>query len=269
CLNNGDFGRRLAETCRIYAGGVIEKEIEWGDGFNIERVKKDIDESGAHVLALVQNETSTGVTNAIEAICKYAKSRGMLVLLDTVSAFIGIPLDMRGWGVDIAVAGSQKCIGAPPGMALIGINEGAVKKINDNEIRSYYLNLKKCLKYKEKEETPYTPAVTLYYALDAAIEEVEREGLKNIQERHRRTAEFVRNELVKRGYKLVAEKGFESPTVTAFWGDGKLKDELKKRGVIIAGGQGKLKGKILRIAHLGKFKPEWYKQLFEMIDEIG
>jgi len=280
-LNNGDFGRRLVETCRVYSNNVEEFILEEGKGFNLERVKGKLDENSSKpnkIFALAYNETATGVENKLKEMALYAKEKGYWVLVDSVSAFAGTDLNMKEWKVDITATGSQKAIGAPPGLSMIGMNREIIEKINRNNIRSYYLNLKKLLKFREKNQTPFTPAVSTLYALEGAIDDALEMGFEKYIAKHRKAARYVRKELVKRNFALFAEKGFESNTVTAFVPHIKegenmeevvknLKKKLEEKGAIIAGGQGNLKGKILRIAHLGNFKMGNLRRFFEILDE--
>lgn len=257
CLTNGTFGKRLAEAARVYSDNVIEKKFESGKGIDLDRVKGDIDASGAGVLAMVYNETSTGVANHVREICRYAKGKGMYVIIDGISAIGGHDMSMREWKVDICTLGSQKCLGAPPGLSLIGVMESAFEKIEKNNVKSFYFDLRKYKKFQEKNETPFTPAISLLFGLREALKALDEEGLRNRIERHRKAGAYLREELQKMGLELFAEKGFESNTVTSIRTEKAdfIKNELKsKHGIEISGGMDELKGRLLRIGHLGNFK---------------
>jgi len=274
-FTNGTFSKRFADTARMYCN-VKEETIESGKGFNIERAKTIIDSAmsnnNAGILGIVHNETSTGVENDIECICKYAKSKGMLVLVDEVSAWGGTKFDMN-WGIDAFAVGSQKCIAAPPGLVLIGLSKDAIAKLEKTTPRTYYLDLKKYRKFGANNETPFTPAVSLFYGLDVALEIVEKEGLEKRIKRHAKAGRFVRKSIQEIGLELVAEKNFESNTVTAFKAAPEKLDVIKKGllskyNIEIAGGQGDLKGKILRVAHLGNFSMKDLKICMKGIKEL-
>ena len=270
--NNGKFGERIFEIARIFSEKPpLEQRFEYGKGIDLERVRATIDEKNPTILAMAYNETSTGVCNKIRDICLYAKKKGVITVIDGVSAVGGHELDMRGWGVDVCITGSQKCIGAPPGLALIGINKSAIEKIESNSPKAYYLSLKRYRKSQERSEMPYTPAISLLYSLDAALDLVLKEGIANRIERHRRAGELVRRGLREMGFALFAESGFESNTVTSFkTADAdRIKEELKaKYGITIAGGQGEMKGKMLRIGHMANFTEEQLRQCLDAIKEI-
>ncbi len=262
-LNNGDFSRRMVENARIYCDNVIEKEVEWGKGINLERAKEHIDESNANVLCMAYSETSTGVANKISEICKYAKSKGMVTVVDAVSAFCAMPLSLKNDGIDFVASGSQKAIGAPPGLAFVAMSEEGVKRYEEIDCPNYYCDLKKQKKFMAKNNTPYTPAVATLYGLRVAIDKVKQAGFEENIRRHADAAAYTRDKVVNElGLELFSEEGFHSNTITAFRCEScpDLKKQLQeKHDFHIGGGQNKLKGHVLRIAHLGNFT----------LDEIG
>ncbi|MEW6329403.1 MAG: aminotransferase class V-fold PLP-dependent enzyme, partial [Candidatus Micrarchaeota archaeon] len=146
CLANGFFGDRFCATAKIYCK-VVEEKKQWGTGFSIERAKDAIDNSDANVLGMVYNDTSTGVANHIRDICLYAKKNGMYTLIDAVSAWGGHPVDVNAWGIDALAAGSQKCLGAPPGLSMVALSADGVGRVDSNAPRTYYLDLKKYREY--------------------------------------------------------------------------------------------------------------------------
>lgn len=271
CFSNGTFGRRFAEAARIYSDNVSEKKFESGKGINLDRTKGEIDDTRADVLAIVYNESSTGVANKIRDICRYAKRKGIYVIVDGVSAVGGCEMSMRDWGIDISVTCSQKCLGAPPGVALIGVMDSALEKIEKNNVRSFYFDLKRYKKYQEKNETPFTPAVSVMFGLYEALKLLEKEGLDARIERHRKASEYLRAGLEKMGFELFAEKGFESNAVTTFKTDKAdfIRKELKaKYDIDINSGMEEMKGKILRIGHVGNFKQSDLDACLPAIREI-
>jgi len=258
--HNGIFGERLREICALHGAKVISMEFGYGQGISLERIADEIDSAKPSVLAVVYNETSMGVCNKLKEICQYANEKGIFVIVDGVSAIGGHAFNLEEWGAGICVTASQKCIGAPPGIALIGAGEEAIKRIKENKPNAYYLDLKRYIEYNERKETPFTPAVSLLYAVDSALKILLKDGLEERIERHRRAGEYARNELEKAGFGLFAEKGFWSNTVTSFKVSSPAEAESIKKGLeekygfTIAGGMGGMKGKILRIGHMGNFK---------------
>jgi aspartate aminotransferase-like enzyme len=276
CFPNGDFGSKQVLTVKVHSNA-IENTIEDGRGWNLERAKEAIDSSGANVLAMVYNETSLGVRNHIKEICRYAKSKGMLTIIDGISAWPGTELDMKEFGVDGFVAGSQKCPAAPPGMALLGLSKEAVEKFSSRDyIPSYYMDLRRHKKRFDKDQqTPNTPAVTLFWALQKAFDVIdEKGGVAGCARRHAEAAAHVRKRLFGMGLSLIAEPGFESNTVTGFvCPDGVAAKDVKNKleseyGVKIVGARGKFKENGLRIAHMGNFDIRNIDTALDAIEKI-
>ncbi|MBS3067157.1 alanine--glyoxylate aminotransferase family protein [Candidatus Micrarchaeota archaeon] len=277
CLTNGEFGDKLVETANIYTNAIVHKQDD-GNGWNLERAKKAIDESEAQALAMVYNETSYGVRNHIKEICAYAKKKGMFVIIDGISAWPGTPFNCFEFPVDGFVTGSQKGIGAPPGMAMIGLSKAAVERYsNRKHIPSYYLDLRRHQKrYQKDQQTPNTPAISLYWALQKAFDVLDKNGgLLACIKRHMDFSEYVRKRVLELGFKLIAEKGFESYTVTGFYADSAerakmIKDKLAKEYKIkIVGSRGKFKDNGLRIAHMGNVTKQELDACLNAIERIS
>lgn len=255
-LVNGEFGERFFKAGQIYNPDAQMFVVEDGKGLNVERVKDAIDAQVPDWVCLVHNETATGVTNDVKGIAAYAKSKGAKVLVDAVSSLGGIELDMDAWGIDACTSASQKSLCAPPGLAFVALNEAAMAHIEAQpRIPTYGLNLKTYKKFHVKNETPYTPSLPTFYGLRQALRELEADGLQARWQMHAQAAMDARVAVKESGFDLFAEPGFESETITAFLPDAALVEPIKKAmaagGVQIAGGQGKWKGKMLRIATIG------------------
>lgn len=279
CFPNGEFGEKFVETANVYTKAMVlsKQPLAGGNGWNLERAKGLIDLSNAQVLGIVYNETGYGVRNHIKEICKYAKSKGMITIVDGISAWPGTEFNMKEFYVDGFVTGSQKGVAAPPGMALIGLSKGAVELFSKRDhVPSYYLDLRKHKKrYEKDQQTPNTPAVSLFWALQKAFDVLDKNGgLKSCVKRHADAAANVRKRLVDMGFELVAEKGFESNTVTGFVCKSAeeaktIKDRLEKEFKIkIVGCRGAFKDNGLRIAHMGNFKTEWLDACLGSIQKI-
>ena len=267
CFPNGEFGQKLVETVNVYATS-HSHTLEGGKGWSLERAKEKIDSSNAQVLAMVYNETGYGVCNHVKEICKYAKSKGMLTIIDGISAWPGTEMNMKEFHIDGFVTGSQKGIGAPPGMVLIGLSKEAVERFSKRtNIPSYYCDLRKHKKRFEKDkQTPNTPAISLFWALQKAFDVLdagsvkENSGLQAAVKRHHEAAIHVRKRLVEMGFGMIAEKGFESNTVTGFVCKSPeqakaIKAKLATEyGIKIVGARGDFMENGLRIAHMGNFK---------------
>jgi aspartate aminotransferase-like enzyme len=276
CFPSGEFGDHQVTTVKVHANAIVHRFDE-GTGINLERVKAHIDASGAKVLAMVYNETSVGVRNHIKEICKYAKSKGMLTIIDGISAWPGTEFNMKDYYVDAFVTGSQKGIAAPPGMALIGLSKDAVDRYTKRtNIPSYYCDLRRHKKrYEQDQQTPNTPAITLFWALQKAFDVLDRGGgLPGAVKRHSDAAAHVRKRLSGMGFPIIAEKGFESSTVTGFvCKDAEQAKGIKSKlaseyGIKIVGARGKFKDNGLRIAHMGNFRMEDLDACLEAIEDI-
>jgi aspartate aminotransferase-like enzyme len=276
CFPNGEFGEHLVETAKLYTGVEVGK-ADGARGWNLERAKETIDNSNAQVLSLVYNETGYGVRNHIREMCKYAKSKGMITIIDGISAWPGTEFNMKEFYVDGFVTGSQKGIAAPPGMALVGLSREAVDRFsNRTEIQGYYMNLKRHKKrYDEDGQTPNTPAISLFWALQEAFNVLDRQGgLPACVKRHGDAAAHVRKRLTEMGFRMVAEPGFESNTVTGFvcstpeQAKG-IKDRLAKEfNIKIVGCRGAYVETGLRIAHMGNFRMEWLDACLDAIGKV-
>ncbi len=256
CVSNGKFGERFAEIAWRYAE-VDHVKFEWGDSIDLDKVRESL-ENGSEMVTFVHNETSTGILNPAKEICKIAKEYDALVVMDGITSVGGDEVKMDEWGVDVCIVGSQKCLGAPPGLAAVAISDKAWEFYNEKV--PYYLDLKAYVKKAEKNQTPYTPAVPLFLALKEALKIIEEEGLENRIERHRKLAKAVREWAIEAGLELfprLNEYSSYSNTVTAIKmpkgiTDSELRGTLRKEyGITISGGQEHLKGKIFRIGNMG------------------
>ena len=263
CIANGKFGERLVEIGKRYSDNVTAVNFEWGSPVELEEVKAVMEEKHPQVVTMVHNETSTGILNPAEAIARLARKYNALFVLDCITSIGGYEVPVDDWGVDIAIVGSQKCLGAPPGLSAISVSERAWEMMmednNDYDNSPYYMDL---IAYKdsfEKGQTPYTPALPLFFALREALEVIKEEGMAKRVERHRRLADTLRSAVTNLGLSLfprLNEVSAYSNTVTAIkvpeWlDDAHLRGGMRERGVMVAGGQGRLKGKIFRIATMG------------------
>ena len=276
CFPNGEFGDKLVETVRIYANADQHK-LDGGRGWNLERAKEKIDESKAKVLSMVYNETSYGVRNHIGEICKYAKSKDMITIIDGISAWPGTEFNMKEFHVDGFVTGSQKGIAAPPGMALVGLSREAVERYSKREyVPSYYCDLRRHKKrYEKDKQTPNTPAITLFWALQKAFDVLDSKGgLTACVKRHADASVYTRKRLQQLGFALIPEKNFESNTVTGFICQTpdqakKIKSKLQSEyNIKIVGSRGAFKDNGLRIAHMGNFEMKTLELALDSIEKI-
>ncbi|WMW22622.1 alanine--glyoxylate aminotransferase family protein [Methanolobus mangrovi] len=262
-LENGKFGERFKKIALRY-GKVNPLENEWGSSFDLGEVEKKLEE-GAKAITLVHNETSAGIQNPAKEIGKLAKKHDVLFIMDGVTTLGGDDVKVDEWGVDIAVVGSQKCLAAPPGLSMASVSKRAFEAMDEKESLPYYLDLKAYKKSGDKSQTPYTPAVPLFFGLQEALHIVKEEGMDARIKRHATCAEAVRAAANAMGIEMFPQLNDEfshySNTVTAMKApEGVTGNDIKKdmmaRGITIAGGQDHLSGKIFRIGSMGNVQPK-------------
>src|SRR6267143_917783 len=254
----GNFGERFAALAAAYGADVVRLEFEWGQPVDPDDLAQVLQRHPkAHVVLLTHNETSTGLTNPLRELARTARSAERLVVVDGVSSISSIDIETDAWGVDVAVSGSQKGWMAPPGLALVSVSERAWGQQAKARSPRFYFDWKEARTWAEKGMTPFTPAIPVAFAMQEGLHMLEEEGLTNVYERHARLARAAQAGLQALGFQLFAYDGYRSNTVTsavpppgldvaAFR---KLLDG--KYGVVIAGGQGKMAGKMVRVGHLG------------------
>jgi aspartate aminotransferase-like enzyme len=260
CVSIGVFGDRFAEIATTYGVNVEKLSFEQGTAADpvmvAEALKKD---PSFKAVFVTHNETSTGVTNDLGAIAKAIRGvrKDILILVDAISSLGSVPLPIDGWDLDVVFTGSQKGWMVPPGMAMVAVSQRAWDAIEQARIPRYYFDLKKAKSYLEKGQTPWTPAVSVYFAMDVALKKLEAEGLANIHARHAKLGQFTRDNVKALGLKLLADERVASNTVTAVrvpdGVDGAALNKMMRTeyNTVLAGGQGPLTGKIFRIGHLG------------------
>jgi aspartate aminotransferase-like enzyme len=253
-LSNGNFGERTDQIVRRYSSQVTTITAPWGQPLARDAAEQELEKGDVGAVCVVHNETSVGLANEIAQLAPSVRKSGALFLVDGISAVAGIPVDIDGWGIDALVAGSQKGLAAPAGLALVHLSDRAVAALHPG---SFYLDLAAHLKSLEKNDTPWTPAVPLFLALREALVILREEGLVHRLERTHRLAEAARGAVDALGLSLFPERRHASDTVTAVrnpdgMGDADLRKALEREyNVLVQGGQGALTGKIFRIGHMG------------------
>lgn len=274
CIANGFFGAGFKDFIEMYGGQAIMLNGDWQRGIDLSTVQQVLDEHPAIKIAtMVHCETPTGVTNDIATLCQYLYSKGVLSIVDSVSAVAGEQIDFDQTKIDVLIGGTQKCLSVPTGLTLMSLSPRAVSAIElrKSGIRGYYCNLAHWLSWHEQRRFPYTQAQQLIYALAAAIKRAHSE---NSVEKHRRYAKQVRQTFTENGFALYA-KTDHSNTLTAVCVPvgidyQQLFDRLNEQhNIIIGGSLGDLKGKLFRIGHMGaNNEPEKFIKLFQALDHV-
>jgi aspartate aminotransferase-like enzyme len=257
-VSNGVFGERFADIAEHYGAKVEHLNSEWGKAVDLEDIRKALKTDGEIKAVLVtHNETSTGMTNDLSKISAIVKESDKLLLVDAISSLGCIDLPVDDWQCDVVITGSQKGWMIPPGLAMVSVSEKAWQAHTHAKMPRYYWDFTRAKDYLERGQTPWTPAISICYALDTALDLMLHEGLPNIFARHARVAQVARSGIKSLGLSLFCEENYASNTVTAVSASDKL-DVPKliqilreEYDVVIAGGQRKLSGKIFRIGHLG------------------
>lgn len=271
-VSNGFFGDRFGDIAEAYGAEVTRLNFEWGKPVDPDAVDKALKTKGnVKAVLATHNETSTGVTNDIKALSTVVKKSDTLLLVDAISSLGCIDLPVDAWDCDVVVTASQKGWMVPPGLAMVSVNERAWQARAKARMPRYYFDFVNAKDFLQQGQTPWTPAVSLFFALDVTLDLMLREGLNNIFARHARVAQVARAGIRSLGFHLFADERFASNTVTAVSSDdkidvGKLIRLLREQHqVVIAGGQEKLSGKIFRIGHLGLVHEEDMKLVVEAI----
>ncbi|MCD6369646.1 MAG: alanine--glyoxylate aminotransferase family protein [Thermoproteales archaeon] len=253
----GVFSSRAAETASRLGINVISQKMELPEE---DKILQLIEENEAEALFMVYNETSPGITvRKLAKIVEEAKSKGLLVIVDAISILGGDLLETDKWGIDVVVAGSQKCLMSPPGLSFVSLSAEAIKKMGNVPRRTFYFDFQRYLKFlKERRETPYTPAVNILYATRTALKIiVEKIGLDNWINLHKDRGMILYESLEDLKMDPIIPLGYRSYTVISVAPPNGLKaDELldllrRKYSIYCAGGLENWKGKILRFGNMG------------------
>lgn len=257
----GVFGQRLIGIARAFGCEVEVLETPWGNAVDADALRARLHASdGARFdgVLLTHNETSTGVQNDIAALADALRGYGAYTVVDSVSGLAASEFAMDAWGFDVVVTASQKALAAPPGVAMVAVAPRAWERIDANlGAQRFYFDLRKAREFASLGQTPWTPPVSIVFALDAALDEFERAGAAAVHERHARYARAIRAAAVALGLRVFSNEDAHSPTVVALAlpdgidGDAIRTSMRESRGVAIGGGQRELKGKIVRIGTMG------------------
>jgi aspartate aminotransferase-like enzyme len=267
----GAFSERWASIRQACAldGDVLE--VPWGQVHDPGEVRRALRAKRYHAVTLVHNETSTGVMNPLPELALAVKEQDdVLLLVDTVSSMAAVELRLDEWGVDVCFAGTQKAWGLPPGMTLCAVSPAALRRSAQAPGKGYYFDWVEHQKYLDKAQTPATPAISLLYQLEAALDRIESEGLPSRYARHRAMRDQVLTWAQGR-FPPFAQEGFRSVTLTTLRGNGvdlgAVLSAVRKRGYVVGGGYGKTKGEVFRVGHMGEITPSLLREMLAVFDE--
>jgi serine---pyruvate transaminase len=259
----GKFGQRWAELSDAFGAATTHLEFEWGEKVDPERIGEALAalDRPAQALFTTQSESSTGVVNDVPALAEVARAHNTILVVDAISGLGAVDLPQDEWGVDVVIAGSQKSLMTPPGLAFASASERALAAAAEKPGRRYYFDWARTVDGQREQpaNSPFTPAVTLWRALDVALELIFEEGLEAVFERHAILARATRAGIEAIGLERFGPDDPDANVITT----ARLPDSIDgaavpklmrdRLGITISGGQGRLKGKIARIAHCGYY----------------
>jgi aspartate aminotransferase-like enzyme len=261
-LTVGAFGDRFAEIAERFGLNVIRITSPWGQPANIALLQIALEDTPhAKAVLMTHNETSTGVQNDVQRAAKLVqgskfKVQKPLLVVDAISSLGAVDLPVDRWDIDVAITASQKAWMAPPGLTMLSVSERAWHATREATLPRFYWDFAEAKRYLLKGETPYTPAVSLLYGLQASLRLIIDEGLPRVFRRHERLRDLVRSEARRIGLEPFATANVASRTVTAVRVPEALTareiiEAMLDRGIVIAGGQGSYEDRIIRIGHMG------------------
>ncbi len=257
--NNGKFGERWGKVARAFGLDTQEITAEWGKPLNPDDFKAALEadtDKQIKAVIITHSETSTGVLNDLQAINTHVKAHGALIIVDAVTSLGACSVPVDEWGLDVVASGSQKGYMIPPGLAFVSVSAKAWTAYETATLPKFYLDLGPYRKNAAKNTTPFTPPINLFFALQAALQMMKKEGLEAIFARHDRQKRATREAMQALNLPLYGGDDCASPAITAVMPQGvdaeKIRSVMKKQfDIALAGGQDHLKGQIFRVGHLG------------------
>ncbi len=270
----GAFSKRWFQMTAANGVPCDKVEVPMGQAITPELVDEALSKGNYDAITIVMNETSTGLTNPLADIAAlvHEKYPDVLILVDAVSGMAGIKIEFDAWGLDVCLAGVQKCFALPAGLTVCAVSDRARERAQQIESPGYYFSYAQMDKKYEKHQTPATPAISLIQALNAQMDDILAEGLENRWRRHEEMATTVQD-WARRYFGLYSDERYLSNTVTNVENTrgisvAELNEELAKRGAMISNGYGDLKEKCFRIAHMGDLTLDDLKWLTGQIEDI-
>ncbi len=271
-LVNGAFSERWDYVSRSNGKQVDTLEVDWGKTVKPDQLEAQLKKQTYDAVAIVLNETSTGVKAPLEEMVPIIKQYpDTLILVDAVSIFGGYKIDFDGLGLDVLLTSTQEALALPPGLAFAAVSDRALERAKQVPYRGYYLDFIELENFLVKNNTPSTPNISLLYATDKQLDYILNEGLDNRFARHQKMAEMTRSWARGCGFEMFSEEGYHSPTVSTISNSrnidiSALNKYLKTQGMTLSDGYGKMKGKSMRIAHMGDLMPSDVQDLLNAMN---
>ena len=274
CCMCGAFSDKWLDVAKRCGKTAEPLEVEWGKHIDHREVDAKLATGKFDTVTLIHNETSTGVMNPLpEICCVMAKYPDVALIVDTVSSFSAMKIEMDPLGIDVLLTGSQKALALPPGFSLFSVSAKGFARAEKRKDRGYYFDFLEFKKQQAEWMTPSTPSIGHIFALQSKLDEIFDEGLTNRYERHERTNAMVHDWVRARGFDFFAERGFASKTLTCVKNNRAVdvpklaKDLREKHHIVIDPGYGKLKGQTFRLSNMGDETEETVSLLLARLDD--
>lgn len=274
-INNGTYGKRFTDIANAYSIKYKELFFDWDEELSLEKIEEELKKDNEiNCIAMVHHETTTGILNPIEEVGALAKIRGCTFIVDAISSFAGLPLDIKKSNIDFMISTSNKCIQGMPGVCFIICKRSELEKTKNAPRRSFYMNLYSEYEFFNKNrQTRFTPPVQTLYALKEAIDEFLGEGAENRYNRYKENSKLLVEGMNHLGFKKIYNNVKESELLTTFfepedknYSFQKMHDSLYKRGFTIY--PGKIRGKTFRLANIGAINTEDIKNFLNAMKNV-
>jgi aspartate aminotransferase-like enzyme len=274
CCMCGAFSDKWLDVARRCGKNAEPLQVDWGKHIYPRELDRALASGKFDTVTLIHNETSTGLTNPLpEICCTLAKYPDVFVILDTVSSFSAMKIEMDALGIDVMLTGSQKALALPPGFSLFSVSDKAFARAEKQKDRGYYLDFLEFKKQQEDWMTPTTPSIGHVFALQSKLQEIFEEGLDARYQRHAHTNALVHDWVKRSGFDFFAEDGFRSKTLTCI-ANNKTVDVLamakalrERHHLVVDSGYGKLRGKTFRLSNMGDETEETVSHLLSCLDD--
>jgi len=275
CCMCGAFSDKWLDVARRCGKNAEPLQVDWGKHIDHGNLDRALASGKFDTVTLIHNETSTGVMNPLpEICCTLAKYPDILLILDTVSSFSAMKIDMDPLGIDVMLTGSQKALALPPGFSLFSVSDKAFARAEKQKDRGYYFDFLEFRKQQERWMTPTTPSIGHIFALQSKLDEIFEEGLDARYVRHARTNALVHDWVKRTGFDFFAEEGFRSKTLTCIANNKNIdvvnlaRRLREKHHLVIDAGYGKLRGKTFRLSNMGDETEETVSHLLLSLDDV-
>ena len=275
CLCCGAFSDKWIDVAKKLGLEAEAIQVEWGEAIDPESVRTKLSEGGFDTVTFIHSETSTGVLNNLAEIAKVVKSfPDTMLVTDTVSSLSTVDIDMDKNGIDVCLAGVQKALALPPGLALFAVSDAAMERAKTIENRGYYFDFLEFAKNDAKNNTPTTPCIATLFGLQHMLGEIAKEGFTNRKARHAKTNAMIHAWGAKHSFELFAPEGLRSFALTCFKTPegfdlpAFIKSLKAKHNFLINGGYGKIKGTTFRISNMGNETEQTIQELIDAMDDV-